>query len=279
MSEPLRTFLVRHDLERWADRLLALERRSLRLEHQTKGAAVARLGGRPRLGAREEWPEAEGTPLSFIAEIDLAAAAQFLQPDSSLPQRGYLEFFYDTEQQPWGFDPADRGGWQVRYADDSSKLIDLPASLPRDGRFSNVHLDARVETTYPSWESWHLDSMDVDRDARFRYADALYEWQQQTSGALIHRLLGHPDEVQGDMLEECQLASNGIYVGGSSQRDTTRAEELARDAGAWRLLLQVDSDDDAGMMWGDVGRLFYWIRSDDLRERRWDRVWMVLQCS
>jgi hypothetical protein len=29
------------------------------------------------------------------------------------------------------------------------------------------------------------------------------------------------------------------------------------------LLLQVDSDDDAGMMWGD-GRIYYWIRRENL---------------
>lgn len=33
------------------------------------------------------------------------------------------------------------------------------------------------------------------------------------------------------------------------------------------------------MMWGDVGRLYYWIRREDLAQRRFDKVWLVLQCG
>jgi uncharacterized protein YwqG len=46
----------------------------------------------------------------------------------------------------------------------------------------------------------------------------------------------------------------------------------------WHLLLQVDSEQAAGMMWGDVGRLYYWIRSKDLKAGNFDNVWLVLQC-
>lgn len=38
------------------------------------------------------------------------------------------------------------------------------------------------------------------------------------------------------------------------------------------LLFQVDSDEPAGMMWGDVGRLYIWIGRDDLTARRFDRT-------
>jgi uncharacterized protein YwqG len=53
----------------------------------------------------------------------------------------------------------------------------------------------------------------------------------------------------------------------------------ASSALEWRLLLQVPSADAAGMMWGDVGCLYYWIRQDDLAARRFDRSWMILQCG
>jgi uncharacterized protein YwqG len=45
------------------------------------------------------------------------------------------------------------------------------------------------------------------------------------------------------------------------------------------LLLQIDTDDDAGMMWGDVGRLYFWVPRAELQERNFDAVWMVLQCT
>ena len=48
--------------------------------------------------------------------------------------------------------------------------------------------------------------------------------------------------------------------------------------GDWRLLLQLDSDATANMMWGDSGRLYLWIRHEDLEVRRFDRCWVLVQC-
>lgn len=81
------------------------------------------------------------------------------------------------------------------------------------------------------------------------------------------------------MYEECQLAANGIYCGSPEGRQDPRVPVLMEGADQWKLLVQVDSDDGAGMMWGDMGRLYFWIRREDPAEARFDRVWMVLQCS
>ena len=33
------------------------------------------------------------------------------------------------------------------------------------------------------------------------------------------------------------------------------------------------------MMWGDVGRLYWWMHPDALTAARWDEAWFVLQCG
>jgi uncharacterized protein YwqG len=58
-----------------------------------------------------------------------------------------------------------------------------------------------------------------------------------------------------------------------------RAEQLRTGAASWRLLLQLDTDDDLGWMWGDVGRLYFTIRQEDLAAYDFSRAWMVLQCG
>ena len=78
---------------------------------------------------------------------------------------------------------------------------------------------------------------------------------------------------------ESQLVTNGIYVGDSSGYEDPRAGELESGADDWRLLFQLDSDEDRlGVMWGDVGRLYFWMREEDLRGRRFDAAWTILQC-
>jgi uncharacterized protein YwqG len=58
-----------------------------------------------------------------------------------------------------------------------------------------------------------------------------------------------------------------------------RAYVLALRTGAadWRLILQLDTDERAGWMWGDGGKIYVWMREQDVRARRFDRCWTILQ--
>jgi uncharacterized protein YwqG len=77
---------------------------------------------------------------------------------------------------------------------------------------------------------------------------------------------------------ECQLVSHGVYCGDESGYKSPRRAELENGKADWLLLLQLDSDDDADMMWGDAGRLYFWINKNDLARRDFSKVWMILQC-
>lgn len=77
----------------------------------------------------------------------------------------------------------------------------------------------------------------------------------------VHRLLGYPDQIQGDMQLECQLAYNGLYCGDSFGYGDIRSDELQKSAKEWRLLLH-----------------YFWIKERDLREKDFSDVWMALQC-
>jgi uncharacterized protein YwqG len=78
---------------------------------------------------------------------------------------------------------------------------------------------------------------------------------------------------------ECQLASNGLYVGNDSGYKDPRRKTLEKGASDWRLLFQIDTDEKKlGTIWGDVGRIYFWIRQQELEERDFSNVWLVLQC-
>ena len=99
-------------------------------------------------------------------------------------------------------------------------------------------------------------------------------------GNPLHQLLGYSAPVQdNDMDLQCQLVSNGVYCGDPTGYQDPRRAELEKGRSDWILLLQIDSDDRAGMMWGDAGLLYFWIRREDLARRDFTKVWMVSQCS
>ena len=87
-----------------------------------------------------------------------------------------------------------------------------------------------------------------------------------------HRLLGFPDTLQDDMRSQCQLVSHGV-----TDEDDPRQEELLKGTLDWRLLLQVDSDPQAGMRWANNGMLYYWMNQAHFQTPHVDASWLVLQ--
>jgi uncharacterized protein YwqG len=80
------------------------------------------------------------------------------------------------------------------------------------------------------------------------------------------------------MRGQCQLVTHGLYCGDRSGFRHQRAPELLADATAsWRLLLQLDTDEQPDWEWGESGRIYFWIRQSDLAENAFAHVWLVLQ--
>ena len=274
--------LIAAGLQRHAAALTALARPSVRLtpiasEDADLPLGTSKLGGQPDLPAATAWPSLRTTPLAFVAQINLAETQPF-DTASMLPVDGLLSFFYAAAgQQVWGYDPADAGAWAVLYSPAGQPLIrrNQPGRLPEHVRFAAMRLTRRCELTFPGWDSLDAERVGMTRDEFDAYADLCGHGEQGP----IHRLLGRPEPIQNDMQMECQLVTHGIYCGDETDEEDPRAAGLWAGAADWRLLLQIDSEKDIGMMWGDAGRLYFWMTEQALADRDWDRAWLVLQCS
>lgn len=241
-----------------------------------RGEPVGKLGGRPDLGARHDWPMWKGAPQSFLAQLDLAALRRSGGPDW-LPARGALFFFYDAEQSTWGFDPADRGSWTVIHDPDGFAAAPRPLPrLPAHAVYRESRLGGHAGRSWPDAGLMGVPYPEVDTSDYDAYEARLSAGAPKDGP--WHQVAGHPAAIQDSaMALECQLASNGVYVGGPEGYASPRRKELEGGAKDWRLLLQVDSDDKAGMMWGDSGRLYFWVREEEARRGDFAGVWMVLQ--
>ena len=228
------------------------------------------LGGDPHLPPGVDWPAIEGQLMTFLASLDLGEiGVSGAMP--WLPDSGRLLFFYDAENQPWGFDPADRGGWSVVYVRETGPEVSaINRTLPK------FFVEFEKIDSLPDYQRFDDLGIAVEEGDVETYIDGYYEWL----GGEDHQIGGYPRPVQGDQMElDCQLVSNGVYLGDASGYQTEEAKRLAPGAADWRLLLEFSSDDDLGVMWGDLGELYFWVREQDARKGDFSNVWLVLQCS
>ena len=283
-KEVLKTKLDEAGLARISDQLLSLAKMSIRFT-TTKSTdkeipiGVSKVGGCPDLPLSHSFPKWKDVPLAFLAQINLADISSF-SASSDLPSSGILSFFYNATQEIWGFDPKDKGGWQVYYFADSKILrrIEFPNDLPNEGRYLPCLLSFFEDLTLPPWESIVIENLGLTREEMDVYVD-LPDNIFSNDSDLINRILGHPEQIQGDMQIECQMVSNGLYYGDGKLHEHPRYEELKPGSVDWELLLQLDSEEDnAQMIWGDVGRVYFWIHKRSLANREFDKAWFQLQC-
>ncbi|NYI03837.1 YwqG family protein [Allostreptomyces psammosilenae] len=282
--DALRSLALQHLSPEVAEKWLGLLRPGVRLEAASDpDGGVGRLGGLPALPASAEWPVWDGHgPLSFIAAVDCArlpAAAL----DIDLPDAGTLLFFYFDGQVDGGEAlvlAEDRDSWagaRVLYvaADDEVAERDTPPGLKP---YPTVPLAARVEMT--ATEPWHpsvraafapgapMGNGYNHSVCSQEFLDALWEFDDEVG----HQIGGHAHSVQNPVeieVAEAILDGEGSWGG----------PRVSEEVGNWVLLAQFDSEDAAGMMWGDGGALYWLIRPEDLAERRFERAMFTWQCG
>jgi uncharacterized protein YwqG len=238
---------------------------------------ASKLGGLPDLPAGVTWPEWHGLPQSFLMQLRLADLQPVLRGTlaGAFPEQGWLWFFYDAAQETYGADPADQGGWRVLFLDTDQpplQRVPAPAALPAESRFRACALSFAVEETFSQQPDLDIPGLAWSNADQQRYEVLLADLAPAGSAIPRHRLLGFPDTIQDDMRLQCQLTSQGVTA-----VDDPRIEQLAPGAQDWQLLLQIDSDAQAGLRWASDGMLYYWLRRADAQARRFERSWLVLQ--
>ncbi len=225
---------------------------------------ASKLGGSPDLPPGFDWPRHDGFPLAFIAQINLADAALY-DVEKLLPPTGLLHFFFTYDRrmkEPW---PPKSSMWRVQFTDDAPSLqrVPMPPPLPErkdEGPYEPATLTFASEVTFAGYLPYfhngdHRGLQAYAKDVP-EFSEAEREAYYGTSEAIQgrahtkNRTLGHPDAIQHLDLQPDHV-----------------------------LLLQVDSEEGLGMMWGDVGRLYWWMDREALLRRDFSHVKFDEQCS
>lgn len=247
---------------------------------------ASKLGGMPYLPKDFVWPrfcdEGDENPLSFLCQINLADVKKY-DRDNLLPEKGLLYFFYDCEAFRWGFDPADQGSARVFFFEDTDGFVPMawPEGIDEDYIVPEMAVRFASRQSYPKYEELEFhSSVDCEWED---YDDALEELGVDIETE-DHKLLGYADIIQNEMLTDCERVNRGLYCGDpASYKNTSEDEEIAIGRGAkdWTLLLQLSTldKDDWELMWGDCGMLYFYIKRQDLAQKRFENAWFSLQCG
>jgi uncharacterized protein YwqG len=268
---------------------------AVRLAHAQPGdLVVAQLGGPPIL-AINSWPVWSGHgPLSHIMSIDCAKLSPML-PDLGLPRSGRLAFFYFDGQfdgfiaTVGSWDPETQAGARTLWFDPEAEVppelapvvTQAPAGLKP---FPTIALTAIPTLTWPTWDQvelrrlWTAHGLEQPRPGVPAEPVAALYGALHRRGYKVpnHQLGGHafPEQCAVEMdIAELALRRSGAT---GIDRSSPAFEEHER---GWQLLLQIDTDDDANMMWGDVGKLYFLARAGEPGAGKHNEVAFTWQCG
>lgn len=314
-SDKLMGLIDAADLSSFAEPLQWLMRDSIRLisqkiEVNQLELGGSRIGGTPDLPANLDWPEWEGHPLSFIAQIrmsDLARVQQVevipkpntqqpqlfefeAQPvilrgmaliaENILPKSGILYFFsFDdahNERCDWY---VNRNAWRVIYheSEDPEGLARRKPSVEAEQKeyLSAQSISFWRETTLPPVDAYEIEPLGLTERQLEDYQHLLYDLEEaQFPSSPTHRLLGYPMQIQNNMQEECQLLSEGHYRVTKTGSIVTVSIDIAPSSNklaAPGWKFLLQIENG----WG--GALYYWLPMAATTQQDFSKSWLVLQ--
>lgn len=255
---------------------------------------TSKIGGKPDLPKDFQWfyykgenykKIVENRPLSFLMQINCEEVHKY-DKESLLPKKGMLYFFYELFTMTWGFSPQDRGSAKVFYYDGEIEEL-VPADFPEDMEEDCIIPESKIN--FESMNDYPIDFLDYydpdDSDEEMDRKEKEFEKELEELGykADTTKLLGHPELIQEEYWEECEgVARKNIYYGSApikygSDEVKKSIKENAKD---WILLMQMNELEigDYGLYFGDSGKIYFNIRKEDLKNKNFDNIWLILQC-
>jgi uncharacterized protein YwqG len=189
------------------------------------------FGGQPYFEEGEEWIKSKnGKYMQFIFQI-------FNTNDIELPKNIKLvQFFYDWEEFAWD---TDNDGWYVKIYKElnTDKVITIEKPDELDStKYCEVEFQA--VKSLPDWEGLELYEPNASDLSCVLNEEEPWESYEQT----VEKLIGEQDY-------QSQLGGYPKWVQGESTPKNQNGENI-------KLLFQIDSEENAELMWGDVGLIY-----------------------
>ena len=268
---------IREVLPAQADQLIDQMRPGIRFAEDDPGddKPAIRLGGGACLPASIDWPEHEGRPLHFFAEVDLAQVSPF-DLTKSLAATGSLFVFFD------GLAGTSSDSAPVKVVAVSDEEMATPARFrpthPDDDDFLLPAVFRETHLVSP-WTQWTVPDSE---EPCVRELDWYEPYEDDPKRPFWRRAGDLDDSVQScefQMLGWPGTLQGANYIHGTLELAAQRFDDdVSLDPADWRLLLQLASWD-GGFEWADLVRIYLMIPAADLVPGRYDRVLAYMETA
>lgn len=229
---------------------------------------ASKFGGSPYMEAPALWPACEkcNQPFSFICQLNLQHCSETQLPAG---RSGLVSFFYCWQCCPF---ETKQQGWRLENYSDARREKHVPVSVPNQPKHSkqswlSKFIAPKVKAAKPCLVSF----------SQFESVPDLDEFETLIPASVKQEIAG--DDVV-DLYCELRAEITGIsddystQVGGYASWIQSRPELSCNQCGgSLKLLMQVGSEENAGISFGDAGAVYFCYCSEHP-----DSVRMVLQC-
>ncbi len=234
------------------------------------------FGGTPYLPKDFVYPYAENydkkgdkIPMALLAQINFEEVPRL----ENFPEKGILQIFINPADDMYGVDfdkPTSQKDYKIFYHADIDKNPRNQQEAPNaEDEYSPVLVPLRLGFEIAE------DFMNSSDD---RFDELFVKLYNEETGS-DYKTYNMPDEIMEKVYDK--LSSGGHKLGGYpffTQSDPRYDEEYS---GYDTLLLQIDSDSENGedlIMWGDSGVCNFFVKAEDLKNRRFGDVMYNWDC-
>lgn len=235
----------------------------IKITGETPDLKDSKFGGEPYWPVGKEYPTSpEGERMVLLAQINCADVPISL----GWPQKGIVQFYIVGNDDLYGSfldDPTVQDGFRVVYHED----IELESeSQPVDANAEYLPFDITQAKKIEIIEGTMLPDIDMSyvdpklEDIVSGHEEAYDEYRaskrnEQFGDLEEHQIGGFPHFIQGDPREVAQAKT-----------------------GYAKLLLQISSDDENAIQWGDYGSAQFFISAANLKKKDFSKVMYTWAC-
>jgi uncharacterized protein YwqG len=191
----------------------------------------SKFAGLPYAEKNEVWPHCPTcqNELDFVAQIKSPA------------ENSLQTFFYCFECFPWGSSEEEVGQWLVRSYQNPvmANYSPITSTHPPEYEIEPCTCTAKNVQTLPNWSD--LESLSPEASALCREIDADEPWEAYDLAVIRNNALadyatfigGYPKWIQSETTTYCKVCGNEM-----------------------EFFAQIDSEDEADLMWGDCGAVY-----------------------